>query len=183
IQRFAETYYYGQKRAGGAKPPTPFREELARDGIAYCTRDDVLTDEARELLELNECYAGCLVALPNVRGSIWLSRDQPPGWDETAIKIIQGIARQTATLVEKSRLFDKTTRAAKVRAGLAALAAAVNLEKDPDRIASMLASEAARLFRATAAAMLIPDQDAIRIRGAHGFSGDGLRIPLHDESS
>jgi len=70
----------------------------------------------------------------------------------------------------------------RVRAGLASLAAALNLETDPARIARLVSSEAATLFRSDVVALLLPERDGLVVRGDHGLSAEGLRLPLGDET-
>ena len=57
-----------------------------------------------------------------------------------------GLARCPSNLVDHARMFQKLERAARVRAGLVALAAAANLETDPVRIARLVSAEAAGLW-------------------------------------
>jgi hypothetical protein len=64
---------------------------------------------------------------------MFVSVGQPPGFDETGFRILEAVAHQASNLVDHARTFDKLRHSARVRAGLAALAAAVNLETDPVR--------------------------------------------------
>ncbi len=178
-QRFLQKYYFGEKRAGGKRQKTPFRDVLATGQLAYCTRDDAPTPEALALLEEAEEYAIGIVPLrASVRGSIHVGLHQPPGFDDTALAILQGVARQAANLIEHSRLFKGMQLVARSRAGLAELATAVNIETDPARIAQLVSAQAASLFRLNAGAVLVHDGDDLVVLGAHGVAAEGMRLPL-----
>src|SRR6185369_1148916 len=170
VQRFAEQYFFGRSRAGGSRTIVPFREALVAGKIGYVTRDDPPSVE-RELLEALEQYAVCLVPLrASTRGAMFVSVGQPPGFDQTAFRILEAVAQQASNLVDHARTFDKLRHSARVRAGLAALAAAVNLETDPLRIAQLISSQAAGLFRLNVVAVLVPDGDGLIVLGGHGIS-------------
>ncbi|HLK10762.1 MAG TPA: response regulator [Candidatus Binatia bacterium] len=184
VKRFAEKFYFGQSRAGGRRAVVPFREELIAGRIGHASRDDASTSEARELLEAVEQYAMCLVPLrSSTRGSLFVSVGQPPDFDDTALRIVQTVARQASNLVDHARTFQKLQHAARVRAGLAALAAAVNLETDPVRVARLVGAEAATLFRLAAGAILLPQHDGLVVLGAHGLPAEGLHLPLGDDTA
>jgi len=121
-RRFAEKFFFGQSRAGGKRTIVPFREELVAGRFGSATRDDAATPEMRELLDALEQYAVCLIPLrSSARGAIFVSLAEPPGFDDTALRILQGVARQASNLVDHARTFQRLQHAARVRAGLAAL--------------------------------------------------------------
>lgn len=183
FKRFAERLFFGKSRAGGARATVPFREDLIAGGIGHATRDTA-TPEMRSLLDELEQYAMCLVALrSSQRGSIFVTRGEPPGFDDTALRILQTVARQAANLVDHARTFQNVQQSARVRAGLAALAAAVNLETDPVRIARLVSAEAAALFRLAVVAVLVPERDGLVVLGGHGIAADGLHLPLGDDAA
>jgi len=183
VKRFAEKFYFGQSRAGGGRTPIPFREELIAGRIGYATRDAPPTPEARELLEALEQYAVCLVPLrSSTRGSLVASLDGPPGFDDTALRIVQTIARQASNLIDHARNFQSLQHAARVRAGLVGLAAAVNLETDPVCVARLISAEAAALFRVGVVAVLQAKGNGVAILGAHGTSAEGRDLPLGDDT-
>ncbi len=161
FERFAQKYFFGAQRAGGKRPETPFREVLAAGQVAYCTRDDAPTPAALALLEEAEEYALGIVPLrASVRGSIHVGLHQPPGFDDTALAILQGVARQASNLIEHSRLFKQMQLVARSRAGLAGLATAVNLETDPVRIALTENAALILTLRATPSDTPTPDHTA-----------------------
>src|SRR5262249_53703673 len=140
--------------------------------------------EIADLLDANEVYEMCLVALGAVGGTIVANRERPPGFDDTAITILRGMARQVGRLIQHSRLLDKTQRAARLRAGLAALAAAANVETDRTRIAQLLATEAATLARVSATAIFVKDEERLTVLAAHGMPDvDGLALELADDGA
>lgn len=128
FERFAGRPFFPQSRAGAHRRGVPFRDELVAHGIAHHSREHEPTPEAIELLDELEAYATCQVPLRGSRGSLNVYLERPPDFDETALHIIRGVARQADNLIQRSRLFKKTHDASRVRAGLAGLAAAVNLE-------------------------------------------------------
>jgi PAS domain S-box-containing protein len=137
-----------------------------------------------ELLVELEQYAMCLVPLrSSARGALFVTVGQPPGFDDTAFRIVQAVARQAANLVDHARTFQKLQHAARVRAGLAGLAAAVNRETDPVRIAQLVGAEVAALFRLSGAAVLLPQRDGLVVGGDHGLAADGLFLPLQDDTA
>ncbi len=183
VKRFAEKFYFGQSRAGGRRAVVPFREELVAGRIGHASRETA-SPEARELLEELEQYAMCLVPLrSSARGSLVVSVSQPPDFDDTALRIVQTVARQAANLVDHARTFQKVQHAARVRAGLAALAAAVNLETDPVRVARLVSAEAATLFRLAAGAILLAQGDGLVVLGAHGLDAEGRQLALRDDTA
>jgi PAS domain S-box-containing protein len=182
VQRFAERYYFGQSHAGGDRTIIPFRDDLVAGRLGHATRDDA-TPEMLGLLDSLEQYAICLVPLRSTtRGAILVSAGEPPGFDETAVRILQGVARQASNLIEHARTFHKLQHSARVRAGLAALAAAVNAETDPVRIARLVSAETAALFRLDVAAVLLHQRDGLVVVGQHGLAGEGLHLPLGPET-
>jgi PAS domain S-box-containing protein len=183
VARFAQKYYFGQSRAGGKRAIVPFRDEMLAGRLGYTNRDDA-TPELLELLDALGQYAVCLVPLrSSTRGAIFVSVDERPGFDETAFRILQGVASQASNLVDHARMLQKLQHAARVRAGLAALAAAVNVETDLIRVAELVSTEAAALFRIAGVAVLLPDRDGLVVLGDHGLSAQGLHLPLGDETA
>jgi PAS domain S-box-containing protein len=184
VQRFAQQLFFGQSRAGAERTMIPFRDELVAGRIGHATLDDAAAPDVRALLEALEQYAICLVPLrSSTRGAIFVSLDRAPGFDDTAFRILQGVARQASNLVDHARTFQSLQHAARVRAGLASLAAAINLETDPVCIARQASAEAASLFRLPVAAVLVPERDGLAILGAHGIAADGLHLPLGNETA
>jgi PAS domain S-box-containing protein len=184
VQRFAQQYFFGQSRAGGRRAVVPFRDALIAGRMGYATRDGAPTAEALELLDALEQYAICLVPLrSSTRGAIFVSVGEPPGFDDIAFRILDGVARQASNLIDHARTFRSTQHAARVRAGLAALAAAANLETDLGRIAALVCAEAARLFRLGVVAVLVPERDGLVVLADHGLDADGLHLPLGDETA
>jgi PAS domain S-box-containing protein len=183
VERFVQKQYFGQSRAGGGRAAIPFRDELTAGRFGYTTRDEA-NPEMRELLVELEQYAMCLIPLRSTtRGAIFVSLDEPPGFDDTAFKILENVARQASNLVDHARMLQNIQHAARVRAGLAALAAAVNLETDPVRIARLVSGETSSLFRLDVAGVLLPERDGLVILGAHGTSAEGQHFPLGDDTA
>jgi PAS domain S-box-containing protein len=183
VQRFAQKFYFGRRRAGDRSSLVPFREELLAGRFGYATRDQPGSEEMRALLEGLEEYAICLVPLrSSTRGAIVVSVDAPPGFDAAAFGSLEGVARQASNLIDHARTFQKLRRAAEARAGLAALAANVNREADPGRIAKLVSAEAAALFRLDVAAVLLPERDGLIVVGEHGLSAAGLHLPLGSQT-
>jgi signal transduction histidine kinase/DNA-binding response OmpR family regulator len=184
VQRFAQRFYFGQSRARGNREIVPFREELVAGRLGYATRDNAPTPEMHELLDALEQYAVCLVPLrSSTRGALFVSVDRAPGFDDTAFRILQGVAHQASNLIDHARTLQTVQAAARVRAGLASLAAAVNLETDPVRVARLVAAEAATLFRVDVVAVLLPERDGLVVLGEHGFAAGRLHLPLVDETA
>jgi PAS domain S-box-containing protein len=182
--RFAKRYYFGQSRAGGSRPLVPFRDDLLAGRLGHATRDDASDPEIRQLLEDLEQYAICLAPLRSTaRAAIFVSLDGPPDFDDTAFRILQSVARQASNLIDHARLFQKLQHAAHIRAGLAALAAAVNFETDPVQVAKLVSAEAATLFRVGVVAVLLADRDGLTILGGHGVSAEGLHVSLGDDTA
>src|SRR5581483_883137 len=155
FRRFVDKLYFGRSRAGERGRMVPFRTELVAGRIGVATRDDPVEPENCELLEALEQYAMCLVPFrSSTRGALFVTLDRPPVFDDTALRIVQTIARQASNLVDHARTFRTVRHAARVRAGIAALAAAVNRESDPARIAALVSAEAAALFRLAVVAVL-----------------------------
>jgi signal transduction histidine kinase/DNA-binding response OmpR family regulator len=184
VQRFAERFFFGQRRAGGMRASIPFRDELIAGRFGYAKRDDATTTGLHALLDELEQYAICLVPLrSSTRGAIFVSLDSPPGFDDTALRIIQGVASQASNLIDHARTFQKLQLAARVRAGLATLAAAVNVETDPARIAELVSQQAAAVFRLGVVAVLVPNGDGLAVLNGHGLSAHGLQLPLRDDTA
>src|SRR5262249_36314599 len=101
VQRMFERYYYGPSKAGGMRARVPGQQELASAGIVRFRRDSS-AGEIADLLDANEVYEMCLVALGAVGGTIVANRERPPGFDDTAITILRGMARQVGRLVQHS---------------------------------------------------------------------------------
>jgi PAS domain S-box-containing protein len=183
-QRFVQQLYSGRSRAGADRSMIPFLDDLVAGRIGSATLDDATAPETRALLEALEQYAVCLVPLrSSTRGALFVSLDRAPGFDDTAFRILQGVARQASNLVDHARTFQSLQHAARVRAGLAALAAAINLETDPARIARRASAEAASLFRLPIAAVLLPERAGLAVLGAHGIAAGRLHLPLADETA
>ena len=184
FQRFVDRMFFGQSRAGSKRAVVPFRDELAAGRIGHANRDDAPTPELRELLEGTDLYAMCLVPLrSSTRGALLVGREQAPDFDETAYRIVQAVARQASNLVDHARTFQKLQHSARVRAGLAGLAAALNLETDPVRIAQLLSAEIAALFRLSCVAVLVPQREGLVVLGEYGLSAQGLHLPLRDDTA
>ncbi len=176
--RFAEKYFFRGNM---------FFEQDLRDGktVRFC-RDRDPTLEARELLEESEQYDMALVPL-QARGmglgSMSVGLHQPPGFDATALTIVNGVARQAASRIDNARLFDRLQKAAGIRAGLASLAAALNQESDPRTIARVVCSEAAALAGVSGGVLFVRSEDELVAIGGSGWDADAiarLRLPLGD---
>jgi signal transduction histidine kinase/CheY-like chemotaxis protein len=181
FQRFAQRFYFGRSRAGREHAAVPFREEMIAGRVGYATRAAAPTPEMRQLLEEIEQEAVCLVPLAaGQRGAIFVTTGQPSGFDETARWIAQAVARQASTLVAHARTFHKLRHAARTRSGVAAIAAAVNLETDPESIARIVSTEVAALFHVPAVAVLSPHGRHLVPIGAHGMAAGDVRVPLQE---
>jgi PAS domain S-box-containing protein len=183
FERFAPKIFFGQSRSGAGRAKIPFRDELAAGRVGYATRDDASDPELHALLDDLELYAMCLVPLrSSTRGALFVSLVDPPPFDDTALRIVHAVARQASNLVDHSRTFRKLQHAARVRAGLARLAAAVNLETEPARIAELVSTEVAALFRISSVALLVPQQGGLAVLGAHAIAADGC-VPLQADTA
>jgi signal transduction histidine kinase/DNA-binding response OmpR family regulator len=178
VARFVEKYYY----RGGY-----FFEDALREGNSVVfSRAEALGPEALELLDDSEQYALAVVPLRargRRLGSLSVGLHRPPAFDDTALRIVQGVARQASSLIENARLFDHVTKASTARAGLTALAAALNLESDPAGVARLVSGEAARLFGVGGSVLVVPSGDALVALGGGGSAADvtpDLRLPLAD---
>jgi len=183
FQRFAERFYFGQSRAGLGRDAIPFREEMVAGRVGYTARATA-PPEMRELLEELEQEAMCLVPLAsNQRGAIFVTTGQPGGFDDTARWIAEAVARQASKLVDHARTFHKLRHAARARAGIAALTAAVNLETEPESIARVVSDEVAALFHLAPVAVLVPQGDGLVLLGGHGAAAKDLRLPLDETTT
>ena len=176
VARFVEKYY----RRGGYF----FEEALRGGGAVVFSRDAPLSPEARELLDDSEQHALAIVPL-SARGArvgaLSVGLHQAPGFDDLALTIVGGVARQAASLIDNARLFDRLEKAATGRAGVAALAAALNLESDRAAVARLVSTEAARLYRVGGGVVLVREDDALVALGGGGSAADvtgDLRLPL-----
>ena len=177
-RRFAEKYFYRGKMF--------FEQDLREGKTVIVGRDRVPSPEALELLDESEQYELAIVPL-QARGiglgSMSVGLHQPPGFDATALTIVHGVARQAATRIDNARLFDRIQKTAGIRAGLASLAAALNLESDPETIARLVSSEAARLFGVSGGLLFVLDRNQLMAIGGSGWDGEAiraLRVPLSD---
>jgi len=181
VERFSKKLFFGHSRAGDGRSRIPFIDELRAGRIGYATREDA-SPEYAELLDTLEQWAIFLVPLrSSARGALVVSVGEPPGFDETARRIVQSLAWQAANLVDQARAFQRLQHAARVRAGLAALAAAVNRETDPERIARLVSEEAATLFRVNVGAVLVAQRDGVAVLGAHGLAADCSALTWKEE--
>ncbi len=114
------------------------------------------------------------------RGTITVGLERPPSFDDTALAIVRGVARQAATLTDNSRLFSRAERAATLRAGLATLAAQLNAESDPAAIARLVCEQGAALLGAGTAVLMVPEGASLIAIGASGLDAHlgSLRLPL-----
>ncbi len=191
FERFVQLYYSDQQAGRNRQPLSPVIDrQLEAEGLIHWTRENPPTPDALEILEGTEEYAICLVAVPRVRAFISIGRRARRDFDDTALAIARGIARQAANLIEHSRVFNATQAAAKMHAGLAVVAAAVNLETEPPRIADVLCDKTASLFRVDVAAALTLDRDRVvglaLHRGGHAAApadAAALQIPLGGDGS
>jgi signal transduction histidine kinase/DNA-binding response OmpR family regulator len=184
FERFAQRFYFGQSRAGMGRDAIPFREEMAEGRIGYATRATTPTGAMRELLQELEQEAMCLVPLAaGQRGAIFVTTGQPSGFDDTARWIAEAVARQASKLVDHARTFHKLRHAARARAGIAALTAAVNLETEPESIARVVSTEVAALFHVATVAVLVPKGDELILLGSHGIAAPSLRLPLDETTT
>jgi signal transduction histidine kinase/CheY-like chemotaxis protein len=183
FQRFAERFFFGQSRAGGGRNAIPFRDDMVAGRIAYATRT-AATPEMRMLLDDLEQEAMCLVPLASSqRGAIFVTTGKRSGFDDTARTIVEAVARQASRLVDHARAYHKLRHAARVRAGIAALTAAVNLEADPHGIARAVSAEVATLFQLTAVAVLVFQGRDLALLGGHGIVVKDLQLPLDETTT
>ena len=177
VARFVEKYY----RRGGYF----FEEALRGGGAVVFSRDAPLSPEARAASSTHsEQHALAIVPL-SARGArvgaLSVGLHQAPGFDDLALTIVGGVARQAASLIDNARLFDRLEKAATGRAGVAALAAALNLESDRAAVARLVSTEAARLYRVGGGVVLVREDDALVALGGGGSAADvtgDLRLPL-----
>jgi signal transduction histidine kinase/CheY-like chemotaxis protein/HPt (histidine-containing phosphotransfer) domain-containing protein len=114
-------------------------------------------------------------------GALSVGLQKAPGFDDLGLTIVGGVARQAASLIDNARLFDRLEKAATGRAGVAALAAALNLESDRAAVARLVSTEAARLYRVSGGVVLVREDDALVALGGGGSAADvagDLRLPL-----
>ena len=170
VSRFVRKYYYRGRMF--------FEQDLRAGKTVRLSRDRSPSPDALELLDESEQYELALVPL-EARGmglgSMSVGLHQPPGFDATALTIIHGVARQAATLIDNARLFDRVQKAASIRAGLASLAAAVNVERDPETIARRVSSQAAALFGVSGGLLLVCNDDELTALGGSGWDPDAIR--------
>ena len=178
VPRFAQKYYYRGKMF--------FEDDLRAGRTVRLGRDRELSPEAHELIEESEQYDMAIVPL-QARGmglgSMSVGLHQAPGFDDTSLTIVHGVARQAATRIDNARLFDRVQKAASVRAGLASLAAALNEQNDPESIARLVCSEAAALLGVSGGLLLIRRENELVAVGGSGWDADAiraLRVPLAD---
>jgi signal transduction histidine kinase/DNA-binding response OmpR family regulator len=177
FQRFAQRFFFGRSRSGTGRDAIPFREEMVAGRIGHATRATA-TPEMRTLLEQLEQEAICLVPLASSRrGAVFVTTGQPEGFDETARWIAEAVARQASKLIDHAATFQKLRHAARVRAGITALTAAVNLETDAASIARVVGADVATLFHLAAVALLVPQRGELVVLGGHGVA-EGTRLPL-----
>jgi signal transduction histidine kinase len=183
-QRFANQMFFGQSHAGGRRTIVPFRDELAAGRIGHTSRAAAPPPEALALLDELELFAMCIVPFSsNARGALFVSLNGPPDFDATALRIVQAVAHQASNLVGHARTFQKLQHAARIRAGLATLATALNRETDSHRIAELLSAEVVALFRLSCAAVLVPQARGLVVLGAHGLAERDVWIPLRDDTA
>jgi len=180
-ERFVQLYYAPEASGHPRQALFPLVEELESRGMATWTRDDAPTPEALALLDATEEYALALLSIPRVNGFLSLGRRERVPFDDASLAIARGIARQAASLIDHSRVFDRTQAAARVSAGLATLAAAVNLETDDTRIANVLSSGAASLFRVDTAVLFTLKSDRLIVLGHHGADAC-VELPLGEDT-
>ncbi len=176
-EKFVQLYYAENASGHPRQALFPLVAELESCGMATWTRDDAPTQEALALLDATEEYTICLLSIPRVRGFLSLGRREHLPFDAASLAIAQGIARQASSLIDHSRVFDRTQAAARVSAGLATIAAAVNLETDEARIASVLSSGAASLFRVDTSVLFTLKGDRLVVLGHHGANAC-VELPL-----
>ena len=177
FQRFAQRFYFGRSRTGIGRDAIPFRDEMVAGRIAHATRATA-APEIRGLLEELEQEAICLVPLGSGRrGAIFVTTGQPAGFDDTARWIAEAVARQASTLIDHAATFQKLRHAARARAGIAALTAAVNLETDAAGVARIVGADVAMLFHLAVVGLLVPGREGLLVLGGHGVA-EGIRLPL-----
>jgi two-component system sensor histidine kinase/response regulator len=178
--RFADRRYYPGR--------IQFEAELAAGQMIVLSREGAAPDV---LHMLDEAEVHALVIVPlrgraRTLGCMTVGLHAPPGFDESALALLGGVARQAATLIENARLFSRLEKAADVRARLGALAALLSTENDPVAIGRLVCAQGAGLFNVTGGVLLLRDGDALVPSGASGPDAaavQGLRVALSDSGS
>jgi PAS domain S-box-containing protein len=148
-----------------------FEDDLVAGKTVLMARDRSPTPPERELLEESEQHALALVPLlarGQQVGTMSVGSHRGPTFDESAVHIARGVARQAATLIDHSRLFARVEKAAALRAGLARLAVQLNTETERAAVARLLCAEGAALFRVSAGLLFLADGDALVGIGSAG---------------
>ncbi|HZP42685.1 MAG TPA: PAS domain S-box protein [Candidatus Binatia bacterium] len=178
LRRFAERYYY----------PGTFRyeETLAAGEIVAFSRDT--TRDPGVLAALEEVGVYALVIAPlrgraRTLGSMSVGLHGPPGFDESGLRVLRGVARQAASLIENAQLFMRVDKAAALRAKLGQLAAALSAEVDPAAIGARVCADGAALFGVSGGVVLVREGDFLvpcGLEAARAADARDLRVPLAD---
>ncbi len=176
LERLAGRHLSSWVHAAGERVALPW----GRSGRV--TRDEA-TPEMLAILDALEQHAVCVVPLRSTTcGAILVSVGGPPGFDEATVRMLHGVGHQASNLIDHARTFEKLQRSARVRAGLATLAAAVNAATDRARIADLVSAETAALFDIDVAAVLLREGDGLVVAGQYGLTGAPRRLPLGSET-
>jgi PAS domain S-box-containing protein len=160
-------------------------EQFGAGRVVVLSRDHALSVAERRLLYDLEVHALAMAPLRargHPVGALTVALHHPPGFDDAALAVLRGVARQAATLVDHARLFHREEEASRLRARVAALGAALSREDDPEQIGRRLCVEGAALFGVRGAMLLLREGDWLVARGGGptGPSAEVLRVSLHD---
>jgi PAS domain S-box-containing protein len=171
-----------------SRPGEIFQEEALRAGeIVVIDRRRPLSAPERQLLDDGETFAVALAPLrarDRPLGSLVLALEHEPGFDDTALTILRGVARQASTLIDNALLFQREEKAGQLRARVAALAASLSAETDAFRIGRLVCAEGASLFRVDSSVLFVRKGDELVACGARpaGSPAESLRVPLHERT-
>lgn len=171
-----------------SRPGEIFEEDRLLAGeIVVVDRGRPLSGPERALLDDGETYALAVAPLrtrDRPLGSLVVALEHEPGFDESALTILRGVARQASTLIDNALLFQREEEAGRRRARVAALAAALSAETDAHRIAALVCTEGASLFRVDSAALFLREGDELAAYGVHpqGSRAASLRLSLEERT-
>jgi GAF domain-containing protein/anti-sigma regulatory factor (Ser/Thr protein kinase) len=136
------------------------------------------TEAGIALQEIMEDQPGMLVIVPIMRrqeaiGMIEVCRDDPLAlFDSQEISLIEALARQVSTAIDNISLYEREQfrlrQLEKVQMSGRVLSSQLNTE----RLLTMIVEEAARIFEAPAAALLVPMNDYYVFRASVGLSAE-----------
>ena len=155
--------------------------------IVLLSRDRTLSDAERALLDDVDLYALAMAPLrarDRSLGALTVGLERAPGFSESSLAVLRGVARQASSLIDHARLFRREEEAAKLRARMAALGAALSTVEDPIELGRLLCTEGAPLFGVNVGVLLLREGDWLVVRGtsAPAATSEGLRVPLYDQN-